>query len=94
MQAGAWEKQKRIIGSSHPSALSGLPGGPPTASGFGLEGRPYQGGAWRSSSSAGTLQLNCVILLETIKEMDVHFFFFGKQIMAFKPIGRKFEKVS
>lgn len=32
--------------------------------------------------------------MEAIKEMDVHFFFFRKQIMALRPIGRKFEQVS
>ena len=36
----------------------------------------------------------CVILLEAIKETDVQVFFFRKQIMALRPIGRKFEQVS
>lgn len=55
---------------------------------------PRKGGPGRTRSSTLELLWGCVILLEAIKEMDVHVFFFRKQIMALRPIGRKFEQVS
>lgn len=75
--------------------LAGLPAGSARVGGFGREGRPLteEGWAWEDRSSTIVLW-GCVILLEAIKEMDVHVFFFRKQIMALRPIGRKFEQVS
>lgn len=85
---GSWGRQKRILPSSRPSVLAGLPAEPARVGGLGREGR-----AWEDRSST-LLLWGCVILLEAIKETDVHVFFFRKQIMALRPIGRKFEQVS
>lgn len=93
---GSWGRQKRTLPSSRASVSAGLPAGPARVGGLGREGRPLteEGRAWEDRRSTLVLLWGCVILLEAIKETDVHFFFFRKQIMALRPIGRKFEQVS
>ena len=92
---GSWGRQQRALPSSRASATAGLPAGLPELAVWG-EGRPLtgEGWAWEDRRSMLVLLRGCVILLEAIKETDVQVFFFRKQIMALRPIGRKFEQVS
>ena len=95
--ACGWELGKAAAGPPQlsASASAGLPAGLPELAVWG-EGRPLtgEGRAWEDRRSMLVLLRGCVILLEAIKETDVQVFFFRKQIMALRPIGRKFEQVS
>ena len=92
---GSWGRQQRALPSSRASASAGLPA-VWRFGGLGREGWPLtgEGRAWEDRRSTLLLLLGCVILLEAVKETDVHAFFFRKQVMALRPIGRKFEQVS
>lgn len=75
----AWEKQNSLL-LSFPCLIQ-LPEGPPEAGRLDQEGMPaLTAKGLEEQSCRSRLYLSCVILLETIKEMDVQIFFFRKQI--------------
>lgn len=87
-----WEpgesRQERWLCSSRCSVLPGLPAGPPAAPGLPGKKCPSPG----AGGGPGSMQrgLDRVVFLKTVKEMMFGF----SENRAFKPIGRKLEKVS